>query len=62
MEKLRQYAVRQDEKRKYHGAIAGAVLSEKMRQLILQHGFYLIEQTGDTVKITLPEGFKPREW
>ena len=62
MEKLRQYAVRQGDKRKFHGAIAGAILTEKMRRLILQHGFYLIEQTGDTVKITPPEGYKPREW
>jgi len=62
MEKLRHYALRHDNKRKYYGAIAGAILSEKIRQLILQQGFYLIEQTGDTVKITLPEGFKPREW
>ena len=62
MEKLRLYADRHGDKRKYLGAIAGAILSEEIRRLILNQGFYLIEQTGDTVKITIPEGFKPREW
>jgi hypothetical protein len=25
-------------------------------------GFYVIEQTGDTVKIDIPKDFTPREW
>jgi hypothetical protein len=62
MEVLRREADRKNDKRKYYGAVAGAIMVENMRDVILQNGFYLIEQTGDTVKITIPEGFIPREW
>jgi len=62
MEKLRQRADRNNEKRKYVGAIAGAVMTENVRRFILSSGFYVIEQTGDTMKISVPEGFAPREW
>ena len=62
MEILRQRAdVRQD-KRTFQGAIAGAIMSNEIRKHILKNGFYVIEQTGDTVKINIPEGFKPRQW
>jgi hypothetical protein len=44
------------------GAIAGAVLTDTARNYIIKHGFFAIEQSGDTVKINVPEGFKPREW
>jgi len=27
-----------------------------------QTGFYVIEQTGDSVMINIPDGFTPREW
>ena len=37
------------------------IVKELCKQ-ILKNGFYLIEQTGDTVKITMPEGFTPRDW
>ena len=62
MEVLRQKADKRNDTRKYRGAIAGAVIDQSMRTSILNNGFYLIEQTGDTVKITIPEGFVPREW
>ena len=62
MEKLRRYADNRQDKRKFQGAVAGAIMSDAIRNYILKKGFYLIEQTGDTVKITMPEGFKPREW
>ena len=45
-----------------HGAIAGAIMSNELRNYILKNGFYPIEQTGDTVMINAPEGFKPRRW
>ena len=68
MEKLRRYAEfsadrqnRQDNRR-YQGAVAGAVFSDSVRVYTLKKGFYIIEQTGDTVKINIPEGFKAREW
>ena len=62
MKKLRRYADKRDDRRKFHGAVAGAVMSDSVRKYILKNGFYLIEQTGDTVKINIPEGFKARDW
>jgi hypothetical protein len=38
------------------------VLSTDARKAALKAGFYLIEQSGDTVMISMPEGFTPKEW
>ena len=62
MKVLRLYADEKQDKRRYQGAIAGAVLTDSVRRYILKQGFYLIEQTGDTVQISIPEGFMPRDW
>jgi len=62
MEVLRRRADTRQDTRRFRGAIAGAILSNEVRNYILSNGFYVIEQTGDTVKITIPEGFTPREW
>jgi hypothetical protein len=62
MEILRRAADSRQDKRKYRGALAGAIVSEAVRNRVLKTGFYLIEQTGDTVKISIPPDFKPREW
>jgi hypothetical protein len=42
--------------------MAGAIMSGELRNHIIKNGFYAIEQTGDTVKISNPEGFIPRQW
>jgi hypothetical protein len=44
------------------GAVAGAVMSEGVKPFALKNGFYVVEQAGDTLKIDVPEDFKPREW
>ena len=62
MEVLRQRADIRHDTRKFQGAIAGAIMSEAVRDYAHNTGFYVIEQTGDTVKITIPENFTPREW
>ena len=62
MEKLRKYADKRGDKRRFRGGIGAAILSKEMRDYILKNGFYLIEQTGDTVFINMPENFSPREW
>jgi hypothetical protein len=62
MEVLRRWAGRHDDKRKFRGAIAGAIMPKEVRNYVLKAGFYVIEQTGDTVKIDVPKGFTPREW
>ena len=62
IEILRRRADARHDKRKFQGAIAGAIMNKTVRDYIHKAGFYAIEQTGDTVKITIPEGFVPREW
>jgi len=62
MEILRKKADSKSDKRKYQGAIAGAIMSDTVRDYAHKAGFYVIEQTGDTVAINIPEGFKAREW
>ena len=62
MEILRRRADRRSDTRKYQGAIAGAIINQSVHQLIVKNGFYPIEQSGDTVKISIPEKFSVREW
>ena len=62
MEILRRHADDKQDKRRYQGAIAGAIITKAARDYILKKGFYVIEQTGDTVQINIPQGFKAREW
>ena len=62
MEILRRSYNRKNDKRVLQGAIAGAIMNQVVRDYTLGKGFYAIEQTGDTVRILMPEGFKPREW
>ena len=62
MEVLRQRADVRKDTRKFRGAIAGAIMSKEIREYSQKAGFYTIEQTGDTVKISVPEGFTPRDW
>jgi hypothetical protein len=59
---LRKYKDSIPDKRKIRGAIAGTIFEDPVKKATLKAGFYVIEQTGDTVKINVPEGFKPREW
>jgi hypothetical protein len=62
MKILRQAADSSSDNRKYCGAIAGAIMVDAVRNYIIKKGFYVIEQSGDTVRINIPEGFAPREW
>jgi hypothetical protein len=62
MEIHRRYADEHGDGRKHIGAIAGAIMNEQVKRYAIKSGFYVIEQSGDTVKIDAPEGFKPREW
>ena len=62
IEILRRKADARNDTRKFRGAIAGAIMSEAVRNYSHKKGFYVIEQAGDTVKINLPKGFTPREW
>jgi hypothetical protein len=62
MNKLRQYAEERGDKRRLIGAVAGAIIPDGAKPFALKTGFYVIEQSGDTVKIESPDGFVPKEW
>ena len=62
LEVLRKYKDKHHDERRIRGAIAGAVFDDSVKRAVLKAGFYVIEQTGDTVKINVPEDFKPKEW
>jgi hypothetical protein len=44
-------------------AMAGAIFSDNAKNYALKQGLYIIEQSGDTVKITEPSGEnKAKAW
>jgi hypothetical protein len=62
METLRRYADARQDARKFYGAVAGAIIHDNVKEYALKTGFYVVSQSGDTMKIDVPEGFEPREW
>jgi hypothetical protein len=63
MEKLREYADRHNDKRKYLGALAGVVFGDGVKTYALSKGFYVLEPSGDTFAIIEPKGqYHPHEW
>jgi hypothetical protein len=63
MEKLREYANRHNDTRKYLGAIAGVVFRDNVKTYALSKGFYVLEPSGDTFTIIEPKGaYHPHEW
>jgi uncharacterized protein YukE len=63
MEKLRRHADLHNDRRKYLGALAGAVTSESVKNYALKQGFFVIVPSGDTFDIIRPEGnYRIREW
>jgi hypothetical protein len=62
METLRRYADEHGDKRRFLGAVAGAIATGEVKAFAVKNGFFVLEQSGDTVQISVPENFKPREW
>jgi hypothetical protein len=62
MGKLRRYADEHGDKRRLLGAMAGAIATDGVKAFAVKNGFFVLEQSGDTVRISVPEDFKPREW
>ncbi|MDR0707216.1 MAG: hypothetical protein LBF60_04990 [Treponema sp.] len=63
METLRRYADAHGDKRGYIGAIAGGIVSEEVKSYALKRGFYVLEQSGDTMNIAAtPDAWKPKRW
>jgi hypothetical protein len=62
MGKLRRYADEHGDKRRLLGAMAGAIATDGVKSFAVKNGFFVLEQSGDTVRISVPKDFKPREW
>ena len=63
LEKYRRYADAKGDKRRFIGAVAGAVVEGEAADVAHSNGMYVIVQSGDAVEIiTPPEGFIAKEW
>jgi hypothetical protein len=60
LEFLRNHKNKRGDKREIRGAIAGAIMPDAVRQAALGVGLYVIEQSGDTVRIEEPDQI--RSW
>ena len=62
LEILRNHRRKVNDHRKIQGAIAGAIFGSAEKKAVMEAGLYVIEQSGDTMKIEMPDDFVPREW
>jgi len=63
IEKVRKHADSKNDRRKFLGAIAGMVFNDNEKEFAMKNGLYVIEPSGETFKITAPEGeYSVREW
>jgi len=62
LEILRDYYRGINDQRKILGAIAGAIFEDDVKKSVREAGLFVIEQSGDTMKIDMPDDFVPREW
>ena len=60
LETFRTYSDKRNDKRRFAGAMAAALINKDARIYALENGMYIVEQTGDTVRIEAPE--KPLFW
>ncbi|MCL1993703.1 MAG: hypothetical protein FWG66_12235 [Spirochaetes bacterium] len=61
LEKMREYLNRRGDKRVILGAVAGVIVPEEVKPDALNAGLFLIEPSGDDLKMTAPQD-RPREW
>jgi hypothetical protein len=61
MEKIRKYADIYGDKREFFGALAATVANDKSKKYALENGFYVIEPSGEDVKVIKPSS-DPRVW
>jgi hypothetical protein len=62
LERIRREAFPSDENRRFIGCVAGAVVDETVKKYAHKKGLYVLEQSGDTLKLDVPDGFTPRMW
>jgi len=61
LEKMRKYSDLHGDKRTFLGAVAGAVMTDNVKEYVLKQGFFVIEPSGRTFTI-IPPNNKPKEW
>jgi len=61
MEKIRKHADEHGDKRQFMGAMAATIIDEATRNYALEKGLFVIEPSGEDVKVTKPE-VEPRVW
>jgi hypothetical protein len=61
MEKIRKYADEHGDKRQFMGAMAATITDEATRNYALKKGLFVIEPSGEDVKVTKPAA-EPRVW
>jgi hypothetical protein len=63
MELIRQYPPAETKGKKLLGAIAAGAVNPEVREYAEQNGFFVLELTGEDVRLLEPpQGFKPKEW
>jgi hypothetical protein len=62
LEILRDHRRSRNDNRTIKGAIAGAIFGAEEKKATIEAGLYVVEQSGDTMKIDVPLGFVAREW
>ena len=48
--------------KKLYGLVAAVDIADNMRERVLKHGLYLARINDDTFKLTVPRGFKPKNY
>jgi len=61
MEKIRKYADEHGDNRQFMGAMAATITDETTRNYALKKGLFVIEPSGEDVKVIKPE-VEPRVW
>ena len=62
LEILKEYRSKKKDSRIIYGAIAGAIFGPAEKKLTIEAGFYVLQQSGDTMKMEIPDDFTPQEW
>jgi hypothetical protein len=55
MHKVRAHADLHGDKRVFLGAVAGIIMTDNEKQFGLKNGFFILEPSGETFKITAPD-------
>ena len=62
LEILREHRLKKNDTRTIYGAVAGAIFGVVEKKATIDAGFYVLEQSGDTMRMDIPENFVPRMW